>query len=543
MNDHSSEWWKSCVIYQVYPRSFYDSNGDGIGDLDGITQKLDHLIELGVNTLWVSPFFASPQVDFGYDISDFTSVAPEYGNLDSAKALIDAAHQRGLKVLFDLVLNHTSSQHPWFQDSLTGKSSEHADWYIWADGRGPAGRIPPNNWRSGLEVKSAWHYSKTRKQWYLGTFLPCQPDLNWRNEHVREAMFNAVKFWLDLGVDGFRLDMFGAIMKDPMLRSNPFRPYMEPSELMRLWRRDYTENTDDNFELARDLRSVLMRYEPERVLIGEVFGPPETLKRYVANGAGLHFTFLFGFLAFRFKAKFFSKLIASYEKNFPDPYLPTYVLENHDRARSFSRVRENIFKAKLLALLMLTLRGVPVIYQGQELGMPNTYIPLRKAKDPIAKEYFWWMPEFVSKRLPERINRDEVRTPMQWDSSVNAGFCPPNTNPWLPVNENYLSCNVEVQRSYEYSLFCWYKAVLAQRALRPSLTLGDLVMISGLPDQVIGYARTHGEDSCQVFLNFGDTDSYFDVTAPDKVILSSDPGNLLLDGRLKLAPYGAILLA
>ncbi len=538
----NASWWKECVIYQVYPRSFFDSNGDGIGDLAGITEKLNHLVDLGVNTLWVSPFFKSPQADFGYDISDYCDVANEYGNLDDAKKLIDEAHAKGLRILFDLVLNHTSDQHPWFIDSKSSRNSQHADWYIWRDGRGPNGRLRPNNWRSGLEIKSAWHWSRERKQWYLGTFLPCQPDLNWRNPQVREAMFDAVRFWLDMGVDGFRLDMFGAIMKDPDFRSNPFHPYFEPSELFRLWRRDFTENTQDNFELAKELRSVCAKYEPERVLIGEVFGPPDVLKQYIGDGAGLHFTFLFDFLAFRFNKEYFTNRIRSYEKHFAPPFLPTYVVENHDRSRSFSRLGQDIFKAKVLALMMLTLRGVPVIYQGQELGMPNTYIPLAKAQDPIARQYFWWMPEAISKRLSERINRDEVRTPMQWTSKPNAGFCPENIQPWLPVNNNYLDCNVEIQSSYRNSLLNWYKEILHTRKECSSLSRGDLVLISNLPEHVLGYSRTYETETVYIYLNFSTRDEHIEVGKGKKVILSSDPGNLLGETLLKIAPYAGIAL-
>lgn len=493
-------WWRTASIYQVYPRSFADSDGDGIGDLRGIIDALDYIADLGVDAVWVSPFFASPQRDVGYDVTDYRAVAPEYGSLADADELIARAHARGLRVLFDLVLNHTSDQHPWFLRSRGSRANPNADWYVWADGRGP-GR-PPNNWRSALEVTSAWHYEPARDQWYLASFLPFQPDLNWRHPDVRAAMFDVVRFWLDRGVDGFRLDIFGQIMKDPKLRDNPLRPAMH-NGFPRPWRRVFTENTPDNVQLARDLHAVCAAYGEDRVLLGEVFGSPAELRAYHADGDGLDLVFLFDFLTYRYDAAWFADTITRFEAAFPAPMSPTYVVENHDRSRTIDRVGGDRAKAAVIATILLTVRGVATIYMGQELGMANSYIPLRAAQDPIAARYFRWLPEAVNRRLPERLNRDEVRTPMQWDAGPNAGFCPPGVRPWLPVNRDHADVNVAAQAAAPDSMLALYRSLLGVRRRRPSLSEGALELIGGLPAGVLGYRRTAGTEQTVILANLG----------------------------------------
>lgn len=406
-------WWASTTVYQVYPRSFADSNADGIGDLVGIIDRLDHLVDLGVGTLWVSPFFASPQVDFGYDVSDYCDVAAEYGTLDDAQRLIDEAHRRGLRVVFDLVLNHTSDQHPWFLESRSSRDNDKADWYLWRDGRGPDGRRKPNNWRSVAEITSGWQWCEERQQWFLATFLPCQPDLNWRNPEVRDVMFAAVRFWLERGVDGFRLDMFGEVMKDPTFADLRIRPSSRTG-FPRIFDRSTVQNTDDNVQLAVDLRSVCREFDDvgdpvgdgpgaddrERVLIGEVFGQPDELARFRADGDGLQLVFLFSFLTVQYDPAWISARVVEFERAFPAPALPTYVLENHDRTRLIDRVGGHLGKAKVLATVLLLLRGVPTIYQGQELAQSNTYVPLRDAQDPVVRTHLPWLPEAVNDGCP-----------------------------------------------------------------------------------------------------------------------------------------------
>jgi alpha-glucosidase len=490
-------WWQGVSIYQVYPRSYQDSDGDGIGDLAGIIERLDYIADLGVDVVWVSPFFASPQQDFGYDITDYLSVAPEYGQLEQAEQLIDQAHERGLKVMFDLVLNHTSDQHPWFLRSRGSRSNPKSDWYIWADGRGRGRRKPPNNWKSAMEVKSAWQYSQDRGQWYLATFLPFQPDLNWRNPAVREAMLNAVRFWLDRGVDGFRLDIFGQIMKDPKFRNNPMQLSMN-SGIPRVWDRKYNENTDDNFQLAKDLQAVCGEYDnPKRILLGEVFGSPSVLRKYLGDQdeSGLDLVFLFDFLTYRYDPEWFSETIAKFEASFPAPMVPTYVLENHDRSRSIDRVDGDIAKAKVLATILLTLRGVPTIYMGQEIGMSNTHMPVRDALDPVAATFFSWIPEPIFQRLPERLNRDEMRTPMQWQATKNAGFCPPDVRPWLRVNPNHVSVNVTTQDQDQDSILNLYRRLLQLRKDHDILRTGQLELFENLPPKIFGFRRSSAEQS------------------------------------------------
>ena len=336
----SGPWWRSTSIYQVYPRSFADSDGDGIGDLAGALSHLGHLRDLGVGTVWFSPFFASPQRDVGYDVSDYRSVAAEYGTLDDAQRLIDHAHSLGLKVLLDLVLNHTSDEHPWFVESRSSRDNPKADWYVWHDGRTwPGGRRrPPNNWRSELEIPRAWQWGEERQQWYLATFLHFQPDLNWHNPEVRAEMFDMIRGWLERGVDGFRLDIFGSIMQDAELRDNRWRPQVHQG-LPRLQDPARTLNTQECFELATELRSVCDEFDGDRVLLGEVFGPSNVLKNYLHHRGrpGLHLVFAFDFLAAPYRAATLHRLVERYEADFPSPDLPTLVLENHDRARSLSR--------------------------------------------------------------------------------------------------------------------------------------------------------------------------------------------------------------
>ena len=507
------DWWQGSSIYQVYPRSFQDSNADGIGDLPGIVDRLDYIADLGVETQWVSPFFASPQEDFGYDISDYLSVAPEYGEAADARALIDGAHQRGLKIMFDLVLNHTSDQHPWFLRSRGSRDNPKSDWYIWRDGRGRHGRKPPNNWRSAMEVKSAWQYSPERGQWFMATFLPFQPDLNWRNPEVRATMLNVVRFWLDRGVDGFRLDIFGQIMKDPQFRNNPLSPSLAGG-FPRILERTFTENTADTIQLAKDLRAVCEEYaEPSRILLGEVFGPPDVLRDYLGGeeDPGLNLVFLFDFLTFKYDPEWFRQTIGSFEEAFPAPMVPTYVLENHDRSRSVDRVNGDVGKAGVLAVILLMVRGVPTVYFGQEIGMSNTHMPARDAQDPVAATFFSWIPEPIFQRLPERLNRDEMRTPMQWDSSPNAGFCPPDVRPWLPVNADHATVNVAAEDGDPGSLLALYRTLFGLRRDQEVLRTGRLDLLDDMPSGVFGFRRdgdgspseTTAESYC-VYANLGE---------------------------------------
>jgi len=540
-----AKWWHSTTIYQIYPRSFCDSNGDGIGDLAGIMGKLDYIADLGFETVWISPFFASPQVDFGYDISDYLSVAPEYGDLADVERLIEAAHGRGLKVMFDLVLNHTSDQHPWFVESRRSRTNPKSDWYIWADGKSWR---KPNNWRAANIISSAWSFCPQRQQYYLASFLPCQPDLNYHHPAVKEAMFSVTRFWLEKGVDGFRLDMFGAIMKDRALRSNPLNPnprFVPGMPIPEIFVQKYTMNTEANFALAAELRQVCAAFAPERILLGEVFGTPQVLTRYLGtHDDGLQLVFLFDFLRYKYRADFFRDKIAAYERLFPFPQQPTYVLSNHDRTRSLTRVGGDLRKAKVLATLLLTLRGVPTVYMGEEIGMTNTRVPLAEARDSMAKT-FGFLPEpafhGLERLLGETINRDEVRTPMQWDSSANAGFCPEHVRPWLPVNANKSARSVAAQVDEPDSLLQLHKRLLRLRKRTAALNLGALMLIQATPPDVLAYRRTHGGKSLAVYLNFGDQLRSLPNTDIRVTAVTTDPRNHVHAGELYLQPYSAVV--
>jgi glycosidase len=539
-------WWKSTVIYQVYPRSFADSDGDGIGDLPGVIAHLDHLVDLGVGTIWLSPFFRSPQRDVGYDVADYRDVAPEYGTIDDAQRLIDQAHARGLKVMFDLVLNHTSDEHPWFVESRSSRTNPKADWYVWADGRRDrkGSPVPPNNWRSELQLPRAWQWCPEREQWYLASFLSFQPDLNWRNPELRAEMFDTIRMWLGRGVDGFRLDIFGSIMQDEALRDNDRRPGLH-NGIPRLQTPNRTLNTDENFALAGDLREVCDEFDGDRVLIGEVFGPPSVLRRYVQDEgrAGLHLVFLFDFLAARYSAARYRELIERFERDFPPPMVPTYVLENHDRARSLSRLGGDLAKAKVMATLLCTLRGVPVIYQGQEIGMENRYIPISEANDPVPGVVAKHLPEWVNRRLPERLNRDEVRTPMQWSAEAGAGFCPPGAKPWLPIHDNHRERNVASQSGDPHSLLEWYRTLLALRSEQPALCQGRLELRDGGGGEVIHFDRIADEQRLTVAANLGDAFATVALDADAELLATTDPRCTALDGRLRLPPHTAAIAA
>ena len=417
-----SPWWQTTTIYQIYPRSFADSNDDGIGDLGGIISKLDYIQDLGFETIWVSPFFCSPQQDFGYDVSDYCDIAPEYGRMAEAEALIKAVHQRGMRVLFDLVLNHTSIQHPWFQESRSSRSNPKRDWYIWRDGNANS---PPNNWKA-IPGGPGWHFDDKTGQWFYTSFLPFQPDLNWRNPAVKQAMFDVVRFWLDKGVDGFRLDIFHSIYKDAQFRDNPFSWHFLPQDdqagFFQEWK--YSLNQPEVFNLAKELRALVQKYRPDRMLIGEVFGSDENQKRFLGEKQeGLNLIFLWELLNLKTTAAFLRKVIQHYEQNYPVPYTPVYVFGNHDRKRLISQCGGDLRIAKLLALFQFTVRGVPVTYYGEEIGMAEVLMSAKTALDPVGRKYAW-VPSILADMLGLYVNRDGCRTPMQWEASPNAGFCP-----------------------------------------------------------------------------------------------------------------------
>jgi glycosidase len=498
------KWWQKTTIYQIYPRSFKDSSGNGIGDLRGIISKLDHIQDLGFETIWISPFFDSPQEDWGYDVSDYYGIAPDYGDGDDVDALIETVHTRGMRILFDLVLNHTSDQHPWFLESRSSRDNPRRDWYIWRDGRG---KRPPNNWKA-IPGGGGWHYDDHTDQWYYASFLPFQPDLNFRNPEVKKAMLDVARFWLEKGVDGYRLDIFSSLYKNEYLRDNPFSPHFAPKDFeqgfFQRWK--YTLNCPETFEFAKELRAVVDSYAPERMLIGEVFGSQDMVRQYIGEELdGLNLVFLWDLLPIsKVEAGLLRAVIQRYESHYPAPCTPVYVLGNHDQKRILSKIGGDLDGARLLAMFQFTARGVPITYYGEEIGMIDGRISAADSLDPVGRRYRW-APQWLLDVLGVYVNRDGCRTPMQWTGELNTGFCPPDVASWLPVLDNCKERNVEFQQSDANSLMNTYKMLLRLRKEYIALQEGALTLLDEIksrPD-VLAYRREHSVGSVCVMINFG----------------------------------------
>ena len=543
-------WWQKTTVYQIYPRSFLDTNGDGIGDLPGILAKLDYLADLGVETLWLTPFFDSPQRDFGYDIRSYSKIATEHGSWADFDKLLSAIHSRGMKLVLDMVLNHTSDEHPWFREALRRKDSKERDFYLFRRGKGK--RVPPTNWRSMIGPRG-WQYDEASDEWYFASFLPFQPDLNHRNPAVQKAVLEICESFCRKGVDGLRLDIFNAMYKDPRYLDNPssLRPLPSEDNADGFFQRNlYTINHPDSMAFAKTLRSHVDAVPGgPRFLVGEVFGPPSLLRQYCGeSGDGLNLVFLFKTLRTEFSAQGFHALIEEYERDFADPLLPTWVLGNHDRARYIERVGDDPRRAKVLATLQLSARGVPFVYQGEEIGMTNLDLPIATALDPLA-HFYRFVPPWLQTKLRRHgviINRDECRTPMQWSADDNAGFSAPRTRPWLPVHPNYPWINVATQLGDPGSLLSHYKQLLTLRRKLPALHAGRLSLWhpTNLPHSVLGYRRQSGSESVDVLLNFAPRIVEVSLPAPRQKLYSTHQESLLLDGRrLRLRPLECVILA
>ncbi len=484
-------WWQSGVIYQVYPRSFRDSNGDGTGDLAGVIEKLDYLSDtLGVDAIWLSPFYPSPMADFGYDVADYCAVDPLFGDLETFDRLLAGAHERDIRVIIDFVPNHSSDQHPWFIESRASRDSPKRDWYVWADAR-PDGS-PPNNWFS-IFGGSAWQWDEPTGQYYLHSFLVEQPDLNWHNPEVRAAMLDAMRFWLARGVDGFRLDAIHCMVKDVQLRDNPpntegiqliHRPQEEFDQQVHVY--DYA--TDELHCVLRDMRAVLDEFT-ERVGIGEihVFDWPKWASYYGEQLDELHLPFNFGLLGIDWDANEVRELVTTMQQVIPTGGWPNYVLGNHDESRIASRIGPE--QARVAMMLLLTLRGTPTIYNGDELGMVDVPVALDAVQDP------WG-------RTSGTMGRDPERAPMLWDDSPNAGFTTPDATPWLPIEDGYEILNVEAQRDDPTSMLTLTRRLLALRRASRALMLGDYEPITDIPDDCLVYERISGADRYLIALNF-----------------------------------------
>ncbi|MFN3657810.1 MAG: alpha-amylase family glycosyl hydrolase [Pseudolabrys sp.] len=517
------DWWKSAILYQIYPRSFQDSDGDGVGDLKGIIARLPYLTELGVDALWLSPVFVSPMADFGYDVADYTAIDPLFGTLADFDALVAAAHARGLKVVLDFVANHTSVEHPWFRESRASRQSAKRDWYIWRDPAPNGG--PPNNWLSEFGGP-AWAFDAAIGQYYYHAFLKEQPDLNWRNPQVVAAMHDVLRFWFRRGVDGFRLDAIWHLIKDAQFRDNPpnpdYRPHEAPDrQVLAIYSGDQPEVHD----ALRAMRQVADEF-PERLLIGEIYLPfPQLMDYYGHALGGVHLPFNFALIKAPWQARAIAELIEAYEAALPQGAWPNWVLGNHDRRRIASRAGEA--QTRVAAMLLLTLRGTPTLYYGDEIGLPQVAIAPDQVRDPFEKN----VPGLG-------LGRDGCRTPMQWDGSRFAGFS--NVTPWLPLSDDAARRHVEAQSADPASLLNFYRRLIALRRQRPALTRGAYRPLPAGGD-LLAYAREADGARVFVVLNFGHAPARWAMppnVAAATILLSSAAGRdgARVEGVIELQP-------
>jgi len=526
------QWWQHAVFYEIYPRSFADSNNDGVGDLKGITSKLDYLKDLGVDAIWISPCFPSPQVDFGYDVSDYENIDPMYGTLADFDTLASEAKKHGIRIILDFVVNHSSDQHPWFVDSKSSRTSKHRNWYIWRDGKGP--RQPPNNWTSTFGG-SAWKFDPATNQFYYHYFYAEQPDLNWRNPAVKNAMFDVTRWWYHRGVSGFRLDAVDTLFEDPNLHDNPIahpgkNAFGDPFE-----KNEYNTKLPEVHDVLRGLRKVAD--ENNAVLVGETWTADiAELNKYYGQGNNeleLPMDFLFTTVN-KLSPADFRKQIAAVDSA---SGWPTFVISNHDIVRSYDRYgdgQHNDQIAKLMAALYLTLRGTPIMYYGEEIGMKTTP-PARKedVKDPIGKT--GW---------PKEKGRDGERTPMQWDGSENVGFS--TATPWLPVPATYKTHNVADELKDKNSVLEFYKQVLSLRHTNRALLDGSYTALNENDPNVLSYLRIYKDQAVLVALNMsGETQKVnFELShngfSSSKALVST-PKSSATGDVVVLEPYGVFV--
>ncbi len=526
-----TQWWKTGVIYQIYPRSFYDSNDDGIGDLKGITAKLDYLSWLGIDAIWLSPVNSSPMYDFGYDISDYYDIDTRYGTLDNFDELIIKAHERGIRIIMDLVVNHTSYLHKWFIESRSSRDNRKRDWYIWHEGKKGE---PPNNWKSAFGG-SAWEFDNHTGEYYLHSFLKEQPDLNWRNPAMRKSVYKMMRFWLDKGVDGFRLDVVNWFVKDDRFRSNPFtiKP-LDPEK------HKYDRNRPEVHEYIRELRGVINEYK-SRMTVGEVFtlppGNPELSASFLGNGTDeLHLTFDFSIMYRFWNARRFYKCIKKWSSVIPENGWQCNVLSNHDQPRGRSRFMggaDSEKRARVAAVFLLTIKGTPFLYYGEELGMKNTRLNRNEIVDPLGKKYW-----------PVYRGRDCSRTPMLWSGKHNAGFS--QVKPWLPVDSDYKKINVKTQTADRYSILNHYKNAIQLRKSHKALSEGDFTPLLRGFNNVLGYFRIHDNETFFIILNFSSKEKSVHAghSAQWRVMLSTHRTRYehFTSLNMNLAPYEATVL-
>ena len=523
-------WWQLGVIYQIYPRSFLDSDGDGVGDLPGITRRLPYLAWLGVDAVWLSPIYSSPMIDFGYDVSDHTAIDPMFGTLADFDTMISEARRIGVRVLLDYIPNHTSVEHAWFTNARESRRSVRREWYLWHDSAPDGG--PPNNWRS-VFGGSAWTLDPPTGHYYYHAYLPEQPDLNWRHQPVRDAMLDVLRFWLDRGVDGFRVDGLRHLLKDHRWRDNPpdrnFRAWMPPyDEHLPV----HTTDLDEVHEPIAAMRRVLNEHahrHAERILIGELYVPIERLVRYYGtDGSGLQMPANMHLIATEWQPEAIAALIERYQFLLPDGAWPNWVLGNHDRSRIATRV--GAAQARVAAMLLLTLRGTPTLYYGDELGMTDATLRPDEIRDPYAR------------RVPGlRLGRDPERTPMQWDSDTHAGFCPPDAQPWLPVAGNHRTVNVASERADRFSVLTLHRRLLHTRRRSDALIRGAYTTLRASKG-VLAYLRETPRQRLIVALNLTSVPRSMRCSGRVRLSTHLDRDDQRIGGELRLRPNEGIVL-
>lgn len=539
-------WWHSAIIYQIYPRSFYDSNQDGTGDLKGITTKLEYIASLGVDGIWICPFFKSPMKDFGYDVSDYFDVDPLFGTLADFDELISKAHQLNLKIMIDMVISHTSDQHPWFIESQKDRANPKADWYVWADAK-KDGTLP-NNWLS-VFGGSAWQWHEGRQQYYLHNFLTCQPDLNFHHTQVVDTMMNVMRFWLERGVDGFRLDTVNFYMHDPALRDNPLRleneagaegapaenPYSRQYHI-------YDKSRPENLLIIKRIRALLNEFHGTAA-VGEL-GDDNSIKTsslYTQGDEHLHMVYTFRLLEAPFCAKYFKETIEEFEKAFAQT-LPSYSFSNHDVVRAVSRWLKQIPSslmlpeimdkrfAKLILTLLFTLRGTIYLYQGEELALTEADIPFEKIQDPYGKQFY-----------PKFKGRDGCRTPMPWNQEEkHAGFS--TQEPWLPIPDEHYPKAVSFQEQQPDSILNFSRYFIHWRKQQPALLNGQILFLDAA-EEILAFERIHPDQTIIVILNFSGQIKTFQLRDNQAYsFLGSLGWDICLQGNeLKLEPFSAVV--
>ena len=545
------DWWKNAVIYEIYPRSFQDSNGDGIGDLNGITARLDYLKQLGVDAIWLTPIYPSPQVDFGYDISDYTGIDPQYGTLADFDRLIAEANKRHIRIIMDMVMNHTSDKHKWFLESRSSRTNPYRDWYVWHDGKGQNSTepgVPPNNWQSAFG-HSAWKWDETTRQYYYHKFYAEQPDLNWNNPDVHKAFKQIVAFWLKRGVAGFRFDAITTLFEDPEMRDESVVHGKDGKPIINAFGEPFLDNSKtDNLPGVHDVMAELRAYAGKfdaptfpgtRVFIGETYLPniAELAKQYgTADKPEFHLPMDTQILLInKMDAATFRQKLEDVQTQIGDN-IPMLVFDNHDNPRLDARYGDGIHDAdiqRVLSTVLFLSRGASLFYYGDEIGMKTTP-PTRKedVKDPVG--LVGW---------PVMKGRDGERTPMQWDATPNAGFSKAAST-WLPVPPTYTTVNVQAQQSDPASLFAWYQTLIRLKKSVPALAIGGYALLDANNPNVLSWTRkAKGQPTVVLSVNFTAEPQSVNLSAAGSGKLkalvktpgSADPGS---PARIELGPYG-----